>query len=143
MRSRPRAMQTATLRGFANNLSREPLECYLAQPVRLITSYVPSMRRRRTILCAILVVALCAAGVAWPAFHRGPRESELRTFVLSSTEGATGIEVVRNDMDDTGTIWLRVQMSDGASKERGYEFVERWVWPWQSYFDVDPRSAGT
>jgi hypothetical protein len=35
----PRPMQSATLHALANNLCREPLECYLAQPVGLISSY--------------------------------------------------------------------------------------------------------
>lgn len=83
-----------------------------------------------------------AAGVVRLTLHRGPRESEIHTFVLASTAGADDIEIIQNDMEDTGTIWLRVQMSDGTSKEWGHEFGERWVWPWQSYFDVERQSAG-
>src|SRR5690606_30003570 len=102
------------------------------------------MTRKRYIFMGMtLALVLIAAGVARLALQRGPHESEIRTFVLSDTRGAADIVILRNDMDATGTIWLDVQMSDGTSEERGYEFVERWVWPWQSYFDVDQRLAGT
>jgi hypothetical protein len=97
----------------------------------------PIMRTRFVLLGTTLLPVLVAAGVARLALHRGPREGEVRAFVLGRTVGATGVAVVRNDMDDTGTIWVSVRMSDGTSEEVGYEFAERWVWPWQSYFEAD------
>ena len=99
-------------------------------------------RKRGIFLGTAIALILMGAGVGRLALHRGPREGEIRDFVLGRTEGATGAVIVRNDMDGTGVVWLRVRMSDGTSDELGYEFVVRWVWPWQSYLDDDRRSAG-
>ena len=96
-------------------------------------------RRPAVTLLGIMVVLVSAAvGVTWFACKRGPTEGELRAFVLGSTPDAIGVEVIRNDSDATGTIWFRVLKRDGGSSdEQGYEFADRWVWPWRSYFEAD------
>src|SRR5262245_35195296 len=106
---------------------------------KLLNNESTKTRRKRRWpwrMLSITVAVLIAAAISRLVFHRGPSDAELRAHVLSTTQGSTGMAIVRNDMDDTGEIWVRVQMSDGSSKEWGYELCELWVWPWQSYFDV-------
>ncbi len=91
---------------------------------------------RRIVPVAALLAAV-AIGLTWVACSRGPRHHEVRTFILSSTPDATEVDILRDDQDATGGIWVRVRKRDGSGDELGYEFVDRWVWPWQTYFAAE------
>jgi hypothetical protein len=67
---------------------------------------------------------------------RGPTDSELSCYILSGTPDAVSVTVLRNEHDSGGSQWVRVDCRDGSTHEWGYEYPNRWVWPWRDYFDA-------